>query len=174
MKNMRIVIVSIIFTNVRTIFHYGRVKPGSFEYPKLNGWMSVKQAVYKCENDLACGGFTFKGSFRTKQNPMEMYFFHVVKLPDELRLKTLQTLDQFLSKCRYLLKKFHYLIDMTENSHHKTNQYLYWSTYKVDRDYVRISHLKVKEGLELNSKEMKNKYVFQISLIYRVSKIKVS
>ena len=157
MKNIRIVLASIIFTNVRTIFHFGRVKPGLFEYSKLNGWMSVKQAVFKCEKDLACGGFTFKGSYRTKHNSMEIYFFHIVNLPDELHLKTLQSLQIFLSKFNYLSKRFHYLKDITENSHRKTNKYLYWSTYKVDRDYVYISHLKVKEGLKLDSKEMTNK-----------------
>ena len=42
-------------------FYAGRIKPGKFEYPLLNGWMLTEEAKSKCENDLACGGFTFKG-----------------------------------------------------------------------------------------------------------------
>ena len=59
-------------------FSASRIKPGKFEYPELNGWMLVDEAKTKCENDIACGGFTFKGSFKTKHVPMEVYFFHVV------------------------------------------------------------------------------------------------
>ena len=53
-------------------------KPGKFEYPALNGWMLVREAKEKCENDLACAGFTFKGSYKTSNRKMEMYFFHIV------------------------------------------------------------------------------------------------
>ena len=159
MKNTVIVLTSMIFTNVGTTFYYGRVKPGYFEYPKLNGWMLVEQAVDKCENDLACGGFTFKGSYESLHSPMEIYFFHVVKLPQELYPLKVISIESFLSKCDYLLEKFHYLRDVMEKVHQKTIQYMYWSTYKVDRDYVHISNLKVKEGLKLNSMKMTNKYV---------------
>ena len=53
-------------------------KPGKFEYPALNGWMLVREAEEKCENDFACAGFTFKGSCKTLNRKMEMYFFHIV------------------------------------------------------------------------------------------------
>ena len=53
-------------------------KPGKFEYPELNGWMLVKVAEEMCENDFACAGFTFKGSYKTLNHEMEMYFFHIV------------------------------------------------------------------------------------------------
>ena len=83
-------------------FHAGRTKPGKFEYSELNGRMLVEDAKAKCENDLACGGFTFKGSYKTKDHAMEMYFFHVI--PD-----------------------------------HNDFKYLYWSTYRVNRKYVKLS-----------------------------------
>ena len=149
-----------IFTNVRSTFHYGRVKPGAFEYPILNGWMLVEQAVYKCENNCACGGFTFKGSYRTIHKPMEMYFFHVVKLPEEIHETIVRSLAGFLSKFHYLSEKFLYLKDVMEKIHKNSySKYLYWSTYKVDRDYVHISHMKLKNGQNTNSKEMTIKYV---------------
>ena len=40
--------------------------------------MLVKVAEQKCENDFACAGFTFKGSYKTLNHKMEMYFFHIV------------------------------------------------------------------------------------------------
>ena len=40
--------------------------------------MLVKEAEEKCENDFACAGFTFKGSYKTLNHKMEMYFFHIV------------------------------------------------------------------------------------------------
>ena len=158
-KNITVVMASILFSNVRSTFHFGRVKPGKFEYPKLNGWMSVEQAVHKCENDFACGGFTFKGSYRTNHTPNEIYFFHVVMLPEESHQTFVRSLVGFLSRFEYLSKQFQYLRDMKNALHQKTKRYLYWSTYKVDRCYVHISHLKVKEVLSSNSKELRSKYV---------------
>ena len=40
--------------------------------------MLVKEAKEKCENDFSCAGFTFKGSYKTLNHKMEMYFFHIV------------------------------------------------------------------------------------------------
>ena len=40
--------------------------------------MLVKVAEQKCENDFACAGFTFKGSYKTLNRKMEIYFFHIV------------------------------------------------------------------------------------------------
>ena len=40
--------------------------------------MLVKEAEEKCEHDFACAGFTFKGSYKTLNRKMEMYFFHIV------------------------------------------------------------------------------------------------
>ena len=54
------------------------LQPGKFEYPELNGWMLVNVAEKMCEKDFACAGFTFKGSYKTLNREMEMYFFHIV------------------------------------------------------------------------------------------------
>ena len=48
------------FYGIHAKFYAGRIKPGKFEYPLLNGWMSSTEAIQKCEKDLACAGFTFK------------------------------------------------------------------------------------------------------------------
>ena len=96
-------------------FHAGRTKPGKFEYPELNGRMLVGEAKAKCENDLACGGFTFKGSYKTVNHAMEMYFFHVI-------------------------------------SDHNDFKHLYWSTYKVNRKYVKLSKITLKSPLRYSQK----------------------
>ena len=102
----------LLFTSeVFTNFYAGRIKPGKFEYPKLNGLMSVKDAKEKCENDLACAGFTFKGPYKTLNRIMQMYFFHFVPKNNDLK-------------------------------------YLYWSTYKVDRNFVKLSNITVNSDLK--------------------------
>ena len=59
---LKLILITILFIyEVKTNFYAGRIKPGKFEYPLLNGWMLTEEAKLKCENDLACGGFTFKG-----------------------------------------------------------------------------------------------------------------
>lgn len=71
--------------SVKTGFYPGRVPPTKFEYPKYNGWMIPSKAVELCEEDLACGGFTFKGAFSIDHTPVEVYFFHFIKdLDDKL------------------------------------------------------------------------------------------
>ena len=65
MFHLLILIVTFIVSEVSTDFYAGRISPGKFEYPKYNGWMLVEEAKAKCQNDLACGGFTFKGSYKT-------------------------------------------------------------------------------------------------------------
>ena len=50
----------LLFYGIQAKFYAGRIKPGKFEYPFLNGWMSTIEAKEKCEKDLACAGFTFK------------------------------------------------------------------------------------------------------------------
>ena len=75
MFNVLILIVIFMVSEIFTDFYAGRIKPGKYEYPKLNGWMLVEEAKQLCEKDLACGGFTFKGSYKTLTRPMEMYFF---------------------------------------------------------------------------------------------------
>ena len=81
----RLILFIFIIGEVKCKFYAGRIKPGKFEYPNLNGWMLVDEAKEKCENDFACGGFTFKGSYKTLNHSMEMYFFHVVPLPKKIR-----------------------------------------------------------------------------------------
>jgi hypothetical protein len=63
-------------------FYASRVPPGRFEYPIHNGWMLTQEAVKICENDLACGGFTFRGAFKPKKILVEVYFFHVIQDQD--------------------------------------------------------------------------------------------
>ena len=95
-----------LVSDVFTEFYAGRIKPGKFEYPELNGWMLVEEAKTKCENDLACGGFTFKGSYKTLNRLMEIYFFHII--PDD-----------------------------------KVDNYFYWSTYKANRNFVKLSNMTI-------------------------------
>ena len=111
-----VLIFSLMVSGVLTEFYAGRIKPGKFEYPKLNGFMLVDEAVAKCENDFACGGFTFKGSYRTGNHFMEIYFFHIV-------------LDT------------------------KDSTYLYWSSYKVNRKYVKLSKVTMNPEM-VNSKKI--------------------
>ena len=55
----------------------GRIPPSKFEYEKLNGFYSEEKAMVLCENDLQCGGFTFKGRIKSKEI-REVYFFHFI------------------------------------------------------------------------------------------------
>ena len=73
------------FGQVFPEFYAGRIKPGKFEHPKLNGLMLVMDAQEKCENDLACAGFTFKGSYKTLKHAMQMYFFHFIPENHDLK-----------------------------------------------------------------------------------------
>ena len=55
----------------------GRIPPSKFEYEILNGEMTEEKAIVLCENDLQCGGFTFKGR-RKNREIREVYFFHFI------------------------------------------------------------------------------------------------
>lgn len=145
---MKILVVTyiLIFSiqSFKCVFYHGRVKPGLFEYPKLNGWMLVSEAVEKCNNDLACGGFTFKGSYQTRNDKMEVYFFHLANLDKTSNQKKFISLKYFLAKFYYLQQKFTYLNEILKIMLKRNVQYFYWSTYEVDRDFIKISHLKLK------------------------------
>ena len=65
-------------TKKRKSWFVGRTPPSKFEYSKLNGFYSPKEAKKICEGDIQCGGFTFKGTKRTKQIIPEVYFFHYI------------------------------------------------------------------------------------------------
>ena len=133
-------------------FNAGRVKPGKFEYSAMNGWMHVNDAVTICESDLACGGFTFKGSYMTKDSEMEIYFFHIIK--NDQALNTIsQSLYVFLSEFKYLFEKFKYLHELKYSFVNSSVYYYHWSTYTVDRDFIIISNMKVKHTVK-NSKEI--------------------
>jgi hypothetical protein len=67
-------------------WHIGRVPPRRFEYDSINGFFTPQRARRICENDLQCGGFTFKGSKDISNRKAEVYFFHFVN--DELRSLT--------------------------------------------------------------------------------------
>ena len=112
---MKIFWLLILVCQVTTEFYAGRIKPGKFEYPGLNGWMIVEKAQTICENDLACGGFTFKGSYKTLNHEMEIYFFHVVSNNTDLK-------------------------------------YFYWSTYNVNRKFVKLNHVTMNSELKYSKK----------------------
>ena len=111
MFHLLILIVTFIVSEVSTDFYAGRISPGKFEYPKYNGWMLVEEAKFKCQSDLACGGFTFKGSYKTLTLSMEMYFFHIV--PEKTG-----------------------------------TDYFYWSTYEVDRKFVKLTKVSMKKEMQ--------------------------
>ena len=126
-------VVTLMF-EVNCKFYAGRIKPGKFEYPALNSWMLIGEAKKRCEEDLACGGFTFKGSYKTRDLPMEVYFFHVV--PDPYSNEEI-TIWKFLSRYKYLPIRFE---DYSKTSEKK---YFYWSTYEVKRPYIVIPNVSV-------------------------------
>ena len=66
-------------------WYVGRVPPLHFEYPNINGYFAPLNAMHICENDLQCGGFTFKGS-KEHEDEREIYFFHFVR-DDEQSLR---------------------------------------------------------------------------------------
>ena len=133
-------------SDVFTEFYAGRIKPGKFEYPELNGWMLVEEAKTKCENDLACGGFTFKGSYKTLNHLMEIYFFHII-IPGN-----------------------------------KVDNYFYWSTYKANRNFVKLSNMTVKCGKDysqhytgnyLDIKKLTNMGIVAIQPLHRLAYTKI-
>ena len=93
-----------------------------FEYHVLNGWMLVREAEQKCENDFACAGFTFKGSYKTLNRKMEIYFFHIVS-----------------------------------HNNHNSSQFRYWSTYKVNRLFVKLVNVTLRREPE-HSQQIAFKY----------------
>ena len=56
----------------------GRTPPSVFEYPRINGFYSPKRAKSICQEDIQCGGFTFKGSKKMMHTSREIYFFHFI------------------------------------------------------------------------------------------------
>ena len=134
--------LSFMIIGILANFQSGRLKPGHFEYPKLNGWMFVNEAVERCEADLACGGFTFKGSYRTKNVPMDVYFFHIVKSNYKTALEQ-KGLKDLLFQCSYLKQKFPYLRRISEPVP-KHEKYAYWSTYEVQRGYITVPNTTLK------------------------------
>jgi hypothetical protein len=69
-----------LITKITAIKSFTTFTPGRFEYPNLNGYYSPKQAVKLCEEDLSCGGFTYKGTPKSPQNSLEVFFFHYVPM----------------------------------------------------------------------------------------------
>ena len=65
-------------TKPRKSWFVGRTPPSSFEYSKLNGFYTPKEAKNLCEQDIQCGGFTFKGTKTIKYIVPEVYFFHYI------------------------------------------------------------------------------------------------
>ena len=122
-------------------FRAGRIRPGRFEYPELNGWMLVDTAVEICESDMACAGFTFKGPFKAKDTTFEMYFFHVVKMDEGVAFR------DFVVRFSYLTLKFPYLIKLLARIP-KEEKYFHWSTYQVQRNYVEIPSMRINENLK--------------------------
>ena len=157
MKFLHMLFVQLmLLSKLRAIFYSGRIKPGKFEYPKLNGRMPIWQAVEKCEENIACAGFTFKGSYRSAKTQMEIYFFHLVILSNTQSQTKTSSLKEFVQRFNYLPLKFSYLQNNLENDIPKKEAHYYnWSTYQVERDYIHITHMKVKSKLQ-HSKQMNN------------------
>ena len=135
-----ILFVHIIVTNGR--FYAGRIKPNRFEYPKHNGWMLPRDAKSICESDLSCGGFTFKGSYKTEHLPMEVYFFHFVP-PEESKQRPEAAKVYIQDSVN---------IDSLQQERYKrnksnSNKYLYWSTYEVERDHVILFNMKIENSV---------------------------
>ena len=74
-----IVVVKIIHLHgsIHQKWNVGRVPPSSFEYAKINGHFTPTEAMNICEDDLQCGGFTFKGT-KEHSDEVDVYFFHYV------------------------------------------------------------------------------------------------
>ena len=140
MNSTILILLYFIFVSVKARFYAGRIKPGQFEYPKLNGWMFIENAKDICESDLACGGFTFKGSYKTTSLPMEMYFFHIVPVvsSNQLTIKTFLERYKFLDFLRNLSNE-------NIDSEERINKYYHWSTYEVERDFIIIPYSRISQ-----------------------------
>ena len=67
-------------------WYIGRAPPSKFEYDKINGYYSPDQDKTICENDIQCGGFTFKGTRKSSERK-HIYFFHYINYEDEKNLR---------------------------------------------------------------------------------------
>ena len=103
--------------NIPKTWHIGRVPPSRFEYDKLNGYYSIKHAKQMCENDLQCGGFTFKG---TKHDKLKraIYFFHFINFENEYMKYPHWT--SYIPDRPYVILSGHYLSE-SGNLLHTTN-----------------------------------------------------
>ena len=88
-------------------FLVGRVPPGRFEYPALNGLYTPKKAVKVCESDPACGSFTFKGTSKVPGLEFETYFFHFV--PSEWFALN-GTIEQYFHWTSYRVRSRNYAV----------------------------------------------------------------
>jgi hypothetical protein len=86
-------------------YHQGMISHYEFEYKQLNGWMTPKEAVTKCEADLACGGFTFYGSNLSSQDVVFVFFVHFIEINLGINKKTRAILSwtTYRSRKKYLL-----------------------------------------------------------------------
>ena len=98
-------------------WHFGRVPPSRFEYDKLNGYYSIKHAKEICENDLQCGGFTFKGTKHDKLK-RSIYFFHFINFQYEYMKYSHWT--SYIPDRTYVVLPGNYL-SAPDNSRHTTN-----------------------------------------------------
>ena len=59
-------------------YFVGRILPEALEYRELskNNWMTPNEAANVCEEDIRCGGFTFRGSLDVLDLPANVYFVH--------------------------------------------------------------------------------------------------
>lgn len=127
--------------NVNGKFYAGRIKPGQFEYPKHNGWMTPLQAKKLCEFDLACGGFTFKGSYKSENLTMEVYFFHFVPSQTTMKPKERSPFLHFHPNSNLNVDSV--TKEKLKRSQINSNQYLYWSTFEVERNYTVLSGTRI-------------------------------
>ena len=89
-----------------TSWFVGRVPPRRFEYDALNGFYSPQQAKCVCDNDIQCGGFTFKGTRSTSVSEVEVYFFHFIS--DQARYLTTEI--EYPHWTSYIVRKRAYVV----------------------------------------------------------------
>ena len=73
---------------------------------------------------------------------MEIYFFHIVKSNIE-SLGKQAGLKSLLLRFDYLKETFPYLVSISENTV-RGEKYPHWSTYQVERGFIRIPYTNVK------------------------------
>ena len=102
----------------------GRIPPSRFEYEKINGFYTSSQAKKLCENDIQCGGFTFKGT-KHGVDKKEIYFFHFVaddRISLNEYLKYPHWSTYIVSSRDFVVIRGRYATGLTSSSLHRMKQ----------------------------------------------------